>query len=241
MPGSGAVPTLRSLPRSEWSTHSPLPSPTVILPITVPAKEPAPFGIRWPRRPLVPAPVVADVPEARRVRVPIRRVRIRRLRTRESRLLRHNPARDLVVTVTGRHVDSFTWRPALIQSGLPDPRVGGGRHGRHPTVERTAWLHRPGGSGRKKYGHAVERDHSLRRTHPFDPGRPAGRFTGNDQEGDPHRTRQMTPPAAPPDGAAARPSGAESGDEFPELAGGQSFEPVHGEHGDFRVLQSGHP
>jgi poly-gamma-glutamate synthesis protein (capsule biosynthesis protein) len=31
---------------------------------------------------------------------------------------------SLVITVTGRHVDSFTWRPALIESGLPIPQSG---------------------------------------------------------------------------------------------------------------------
>jgi capsule synthesis protein PGA_cap len=31
---------------------------------------------------------------------------------------------SLVVTVTGRHVNSFTWRPALIESGLPIPQSG---------------------------------------------------------------------------------------------------------------------
>ena len=31
---------------------------------------------------------------------------------------------SLLVTVTGRHIDSFTWRPALIESGLPIPQSG---------------------------------------------------------------------------------------------------------------------
>ena len=31
---------------------------------------------------------------------------------------------SLVVTATGRHVDSFTWRPALISGGLPQPLSG---------------------------------------------------------------------------------------------------------------------
>lgn len=30
----------------------------------------------------------------------------------------------LLVTVTGRHIDGFTWRPALIESGLPVPQDG---------------------------------------------------------------------------------------------------------------------
>jgi hypothetical protein len=30
----------------------------------------------------------------------------------------------LLVTVTGRHIDSFRWRPALIESGLPIPQAG---------------------------------------------------------------------------------------------------------------------
>jgi hypothetical protein len=30
----------------------------------------------------------------------------------------------LVVTVTGRHIDSYHWRPALIESGLPIPQAG---------------------------------------------------------------------------------------------------------------------
>jgi Bacterial capsule synthesis protein PGA_cap len=30
----------------------------------------------------------------------------------------------LVVTVTGRHIDSYRWRPALIESGLPVPQAG---------------------------------------------------------------------------------------------------------------------
>ena len=30
----------------------------------------------------------------------------------------------LVVTVTGRHIDSFSWRPAIIDSGLPTPLAG---------------------------------------------------------------------------------------------------------------------
>jgi poly-gamma-glutamate capsule biosynthesis protein CapA/YwtB (metallophosphatase superfamily) len=31
---------------------------------------------------------------------------------------------SLVLTVTGRHIDSYTWRPALIESGLPIPQSG---------------------------------------------------------------------------------------------------------------------
>jgi poly-gamma-glutamate capsule biosynthesis protein CapA/YwtB (metallophosphatase superfamily) len=31
----------------------------------------------------------------------------------------------LLVTVTGRHIDRFSWRPALIESGLPVPQAGG--------------------------------------------------------------------------------------------------------------------
>jgi poly-gamma-glutamate synthesis protein (capsule biosynthesis protein) len=31
---------------------------------------------------------------------------------------------SLVITVTGRRIDSFTWRPALIESGLPIPQSG---------------------------------------------------------------------------------------------------------------------
>ena len=30
----------------------------------------------------------------------------------------------LLVTVTGRHIDGFSWRPALIESGLPVPQTG---------------------------------------------------------------------------------------------------------------------
>jgi poly-gamma-glutamate synthesis protein (capsule biosynthesis protein) len=30
----------------------------------------------------------------------------------------------LLVTVTGRHVDRYEWRPALIDNGLPEPRQG---------------------------------------------------------------------------------------------------------------------
>ncbi len=30
----------------------------------------------------------------------------------------------LIVTATGRHVDSFSWRPALIEAGLPTPLSG---------------------------------------------------------------------------------------------------------------------
>jgi poly-gamma-glutamate synthesis protein (capsule biosynthesis protein) len=31
---------------------------------------------------------------------------------------------SLVITVTGRHIDSYTWRPALIEAGLPIPQSG---------------------------------------------------------------------------------------------------------------------
>ncbi len=31
---------------------------------------------------------------------------------------------SLLVTVTGRHIDGYRWRPALIESGLPIPQAG---------------------------------------------------------------------------------------------------------------------
>ena len=56
-----------------------------------------------------------------------------------------NASGSLVITVTGRHIDQVTWRPAVIVDDLPQPLSGDEATAGAGSVEPGAVLHQRGG------------------------------------------------------------------------------------------------
>ena len=80
----------------------------------------------------------------------------------------------LIVKVTGRRIDGYRWRPAMIESGLPVADRAGRRGGPAP-VAGAARLHRPGRPPGRQPGHQAQRDRPFRRPRLLAAGRPARR------------------------------------------------------------------
>ena len=77
-----------------------------------------------------------------------------------------NASGSLVITVTGRHIDQVTWRPAVIVDDLPQPLSGDAATSRAGRLEPGAVVHQRRGDARGARGVGAERDARRRRRRP---------------------------------------------------------------------------